>query len=344
VLDPLSRAEFAERMTAWRGWLGRVEDAHSIRGQLVRMAYDHADFRVLRLAVRRVAHGKRGGLLSSHVLCSALFRGQMALSLLALRRLTDRNDEKSREKSIISLRRMVDELASIAPLLTREVFVTWDGAPYDPGPAEDAYWSLVVAEESADEKDAELGRWVEPPAHYGLPDFEAAERRHRVFDGLSGVCEHGRSPRDRVSDVCVRLLLARLDSEEIRAIRRVATKKLAHADERNSADAYGEGWDSVPLAQLRRAHAQVIGVAAFVALDILDEHLGWLVPVPQNARWAFLEEGGLTPREVDRLLRVPDFLRERSTRDREHGSQAIRRQMTELAGSPEAVARASAVE
>jgi hypothetical protein len=321
-------------MTAWRRWLGDVEDPHSIRGQLVRMAHDHADFRVLRLAVRRVACGNRGGPLASHFLCNALFRGHAALSLLALRRLTDRNDEKSKEKAVISLRRMVDELASVAPRLTREVFVTSDGAPYDPGPVAQAYWGLLVAKAA----DGDTGESVGSPAHYGLADFEAAERRHLVFDLLSGVGEEARSPQDRAANGAVRVLLGRLQSADIRAIRRVATKKLAHADERNSADAYGEGWDRVPLAKLRRAHAEVIGVAAFMALDVLDEHLGWLVPVPQFARLAFLDEAGLTPQEVARILRVPDLLRDRFTQDQERGREAIRRQMRKLAASPGGVA------
>jgi hypothetical protein len=351
--EPLTCDEFAARITAWRRWMFRDGDDHAIRRQVVQMWRDHADFLVLRLIAYRLGRSGRSGALANPLLLDMLRSGYAALALLAIRRLTDPNEsEQTREtkrkkqtkdrenkRSVISLKRIIDELEDNASTISREVFVTWDGTPYDPAAM------LAEADRRLSEKASMPGKiqayagWGDSGGQ-GLSGFEASLRRHEIFDLLAGVPPGKRTSDDRIKLDVICVLRGMLKASEIEHIRTVASKKIAHADESRSTDDYVEGWDRVFLSQLRRAHTSLTALASFLATDILEEGVQFTSGATQRGLLGLLNTSGLTAAEAAFLRRVPDLVRTRFTRDQQRGREAIRRQMRELAACPGGVARA----
>jgi hypothetical protein len=173
--------------------------------------------------------------------------GYAATQVLAIRKLLDRRSD------VISLQRLLTDIKGHQQLLTREVYVGYDGKPYDP----DGWMSLPPT--------AETQIWgVDAP---GLNNYLMATIRHETFDKLSGVPTSARSRTDLISMGIFDKLQGWLRSVEAEKLILLSHKFFAHAA---SSDNLGSVTDSgVLLSDIERAQRAIVRVERAITDDLL---------------------------------------------------------------------------
>lgn len=124
VIDQQRLTEYTAKRAEWLSWYEAGSgETNSLQNQWFSMLLSEMSFRVAREEAQIDPAFAINTPLISHLLSSGYFSSQV----LATRRLLDgRND-------VISLRRLLDDIRKNAGLITREIFVSFDETPYEPG-------------------------------------------------------------------------------------------------------------------------------------------------------------------------------------------------------------------
>ena len=158
--------------------------------------------------------------------------GFVPTQILAIRRLSDPAAQNPR-RQVISLRRLVDDITKHRDLFTREMFVCFNGLPYDPEPGRKRYWQEASRRV---ELCGGVGIWSEAYETSGPEAWRHAERLHEEFDHLSGSSPELRARTERVPDEVFSRLVQLLDDPAIEKARVLANKRVAHAADPASRD------------------------------------------------------------------------------------------------------------
>jgi hypothetical protein len=160
----LYRRKRAERLD----WL-HGDDDHAICRQIWLMSWSYLTYRIINES-RRIAsaRGHRSAALNG-LIAEFDDLGFVAAQALAIRRLTEQ-EYKDPAKQVISLRRLVDDLKKHRHLFTRETFVCFDGAPFDPGPGRARWWEQTTKRL---EKEGGVACWGEAYLTSGPDRLEA---------------------------------------------------------------------------------------------------------------------------------------------------------------------------
>ena len=118
--------------------------------------------------------------LGNPLLAEQLINGHVATQVLAIRRLMDNS------RNIISLRRLIIEIRRNWWLFTREIYVCFDGLPYN--------YETAMQREMA----AHAGKAFFWCATTGPDGWGMSERAHHQFDKLAGIEPSKRSREDRL--------------------------------------------------------------------------------------------------------------------------------------------------
>lgn len=255
--DKLKRyREYAER---WFDWLATDEE-HAISKQLSDLMWHDVVFRVLNEA--RQLEGAEASSSRAPVLAPFIDQGYVSGQVLGISKLVEPSPPGANtKKGVISLKRVVDELSDNRDLFTREVFVAHDGLPYDPAPVRRAYLHHYVTRDG----DKPV---FEPMETEGPKAWDTSERRHELFDRLTGTKPEARQREDRIPDQTFDTLLKALDDPVFSEIRTLRHKRLAHA-----ADAVSR-LHAPPKAGLKlddaaRAHRILLGVLQAISAGLL---------------------------------------------------------------------------
>lgn len=255
---------FRKKREEWIAWL-RGNDPHSIWRQINRLLWDDILFRTLNDLRRAAAeHPSQSVGFSSDVL-RLLDAGFVTTQATAIRRLTDKPSSDPK-KGVISLRRLIADIQAHLDRITREVYVSYDGLPYDPEPS----------------KAASGSGWLETT---GPNAWHAAEMVQRNFDRLSGVVPPNRSRADLIMTKWLRpdhdeeCLDGRLRACD--GIRKFVDKFIAHAADPVSRKGLTQEQTAVTLDRLRACHKAIYQVAAFIFGPLLWEGSYGAVPAPQ---------------------------------------------------------------
>ena len=180
VEDRAKLAAYRAKRDEWlRAYELRSDEPNSIQQQIFSMLFVDLAYRTLAeprsSTDKDVQISARSGLLS-HLLDQCYVANQ----ILAIRRLLDKR------KDVISVRRLLDDITRNKELLTREIYVCYDGLPYDP-----ELWQKLP-------QTVPMKIWgIEAP---GLGKYLRARFRHEAFDRLSGVHPLQRKRTDQISD------------------------------------------------------------------------------------------------------------------------------------------------
>jgi hypothetical protein len=153
--------QFRDKRRLWLSWLDEDEH-HAIWQTLHEMVWTEVAFNVLSGLAE-----DNDNALNNPLIVEALLRGHVATQVLAIRRLMDRGGS-----GIISLRRLVRDIAGCFELFTRDNFVCFDGLPYDYQAVRDARFAENVG-----------SIWE---SHEGPEAGSASEMAHMEFDKLAG--------------------------------------------------------------------------------------------------------------------------------------------------------------
>ena len=259
VRDAARFHAFVEKRAVWLGWL-HGDGPHSISNQVVTMLVEDQTFRAINEA-RKLFDAGRGGCAGFNTLVMHLVEsGYVARQSLAIRRLVE-PEQKKRERQVISLRRLLDDMRKSCELLVRENYVCCDGAPYDYLPGQAAALALNPPR---------------PPKYVtaGLADplgsgWCSSFSRHSHFDDISGVRPSSRERADRMSPVVFDIIDAALSEAKVGDIEEYANKFVAHAADDHSIATLDDEQRSLTLDKIQRIHETLARVVNFVSGAVL---------------------------------------------------------------------------
>ncbi len=260
--DVLKR--FRQRRRQWFEWF-QGDKYHSIQWQIHQMMWDDAVHNALNEA-RRFAKPSAA---TNGVLGDFIDRAYLSGQVLSICRIAERPARKESD-SVISLPTLLEDVTKNRCLITREVFVSFDGLPYD--------YEAV--------RQRHVGRMrpgqVYWPPKKGPEAFGVSERRHQFFDSLSRVSDGNRCRSDLVAETILEGLDARLRETEpiLEKIRTMRNKSIGHAADETSRPDDIEKICEFSRAEIVRAHRAIIHTANAVG-EIFGTTVGNPIPIPQ---------------------------------------------------------------
>ena len=167
--------------------------------------------------------------------------------MLAIRRLLDRRPD------VISLRRLLEDVSRWKGLFTREIYVCYDGLPYEPGD----WQSLPATVETQ-----MFG--IQAP---GLSKYHRSWVRHEAFDKLSGTEPDSRKRTDRIRDEICERIQSWIDNTPANRLVVLSHKFFAHAA---AADSRGTiAYSGIKLAEIAEIHRALVRVERAITDQIL---------------------------------------------------------------------------
>src|SRR5574340_1557637 len=288
VLDKARLTQLREKRREWISWL-RGNDPHSIWRQITSLLWDDVLFRTVNDLRRHAAENPSAKVGFNGPVLRLFDVGFITTQVTTIRRLTDRQP-RDPTKGVISLRRLVEDIRARRELLTREVYVAYDGLPYDPAPVQSAW-----IEKKA--RDGTLGQfdYLETT---GPNAWATSDMVHKNFDKLTKTVTPGsRSRTDLISPDWFDWLNERLDV--CNDIRKFTDKFVAHAAEPSSRTGLPPEQTGVTLDRLAACHKVIYQVAAFIYGPLLWEGSYGAVPTPQYDHLENLEKGWIKDEELE---------------------------------------------
>jgi hypothetical protein len=226
--------------------------------QIASMLLHDLTFRTLAAAADADAESA----LHSPIIRSGVVLGYAASQGLAIRRLVDMTG------GVISLRRLNMELRNNRDLLTREIFVSGSGVPYDP----DAAYARSFSDAPAPAGTISRVPMVGPGA------FVPSMALHERFDHFSGVRPERRARGDRIQNRVFDRIEAWLTSPEISAVVTWSNDTLAHASDRPANLSSAAPTFEIIAAAQRGIVRAAVGISTYI---LHGPVLGEIVPVLQ---------------------------------------------------------------
>jgi hypothetical protein len=261
VMDCVRLAEYRTKRLEWLAMLDH-DDEHSVTGQLSSLLWQDAVFHLFN-EMRRGAPGGRSPTITSPVLAEALDNGYVTNMILGISRLVDgRND-------VISLRRVFNDIRVHRILITREVYVCYDGLRYDvskiPPPWE---------------------RGVPPGQLVGIQlggplDASTPTRLHQMFDRLSNTDVSTRHRSNQISGTVFEEIDALLSDPLLKEFRERRNKFVAHAaDPRSRANTSLSGY-GITMADVEKSLRLLLRANHAIQSQLLWASGGGLMPTAQ---------------------------------------------------------------
>ncbi|MFN3780059.1 MAG: AbiU2 domain-containing protein [Brevundimonas aurantiaca] len=263
-MKPLEDCDIADKteLAAYRALRERAHDLlrgdeeHSIFAQLIDFNWRDAIYRIINEARRTVSADRKNAAVAP-VLGEFIDQSYVMGVVAAVGRLTDPPSIDS-GKGVVSLPTVLRLLRDHHDLVRREMFVCFDGVPYDPTPQEEP-WEPGV-------------RWV------ARTPQDISGDRHALFDRLSRKTPDRRARTDVVHRKVLAAMEDRLAHRAIAGIRRHRNKVVSHAADATSRA--GSERFGLSLATVDDAGRALIEVTETLATILTGEILiGMPVPV-----------------------------------------------------------------
>lgn len=267
VQDKQRLRHFRQKRAQWVDWL-KGDDEHSIRRQIRNMSASYLTWRAVKES-RRIAE-ERGiqSAAQNGILGEFIDIGFATTQAMAVRRLMDRNPN-DKKKGVVSLQRLFDDAVAHAHLFTREIFVGFNGAPYDPQPGRDRWTAKML--HGTSEKLRVSG---ELHAEYAGPGaWASSEKLHRLFDDLVGMTDNNRNRNDVIAHNIFNHLRNKLKSQSIKELKQLCDKRIAHAADPFSRTQSEYKHSHLSIDAVDAAHSAIIEAADFFFRIICHEPL-----------------------------------------------------------------------
>lgn len=289
---------YRRKRAEWLDWLCG-EDDHSVISQIHLMSWNYVVWRIINESRRLAMEKPRSSPALSRMLGGFIDNGFVATQALAIRRLME-EAAKNPDKQVISLHRLVFDLKENQKLFTREIFVGFDGLPFDPEPAR-LRW--VEQTRRSLKKTGGFAYWVEeyPPAG-PREAWEHAKRLHEIFDRMAGRKAVNPDRQDILPEWIFKALEKKLGEPDIKKAQSICNKYIAHAADLFSRSRADQDLNSgMTLREFDSAHRAIITVAEFIAVSLLGETISNPVPHPIFNQFEYLEAGWIEPSDIGAL-------------------------------------------
>ncbi|MGO4440606.1 hypothetical protein [Rhizobium sp. RAF56] len=289
VADKACLDKYRGRRSEWLHLLR--DDDQSVMRQITAMLWSDAVFRAINETRRLSQVGGYKSAALNGAIAQFIDQGFVATQTLSIRKLMEKAS-KDRNKQIVSLRRVFDDIRAHRHLLTREHYVAYDGLPYDPEPGERAYVEKLI------KKGDVHSEWL---ASTGPEAWSTSQRVHERFDKLSGVSREHRSRGDLIREEVFEKTEALLAGSGWSDIVAFGNKFVAHAADQHSRGTLLDGQHGFSLDKLAQCHEGICRAAAAICGPILYEGSSGLFPSPQFDQFENLDAQWLSPSDVNAL-------------------------------------------
>jgi hypothetical protein len=209
VKDDGALKAYLEKRSEWFSlYDSNKDEPNAIQNQIQLMLLSEMSYRVL-LEERQYA--KDYDPINLPILTHLLYSGYFSSQILAVRRLFD----PARRDDVISLPRILNDMKRHQHLITREIFVSFDGTPYEPSVPDLGVPGLQA-------RDSPFSNYVR------------SSQRHERFDGLSKRSARCRNRFDRIHEDIFKKLDTWLDGSGAQRLITYSHKYLAHAADKPS--------------------------------------------------------------------------------------------------------------
>lgn len=258
----------------------RGESDTSVMDQVHNLAWHTAVFRTLNEARRIESNRSVNG-----ALWELTTAGYVSLMVLGIRKLV----EKPKRSDTGSIYNVITRIERRPELMTREMFVCYDGLPYDYEKVKDEYI------QSLDTSNNHLARWM---PNKGPKAWSTSESMHKAFDSLAGNPQR-RKRTDAIDLSILDTLKNRLSHSAIEKVCTLADKRFAHAER------ISERSEAIPSAtfnDIDTAMQQIVCVADFLSTSFFyDAAFGSVVPTPQFNVLEALDQPWVTTSNLEAL-------------------------------------------
>ncbi len=267
VEDTELLALFRLKRDEWKRCL--IDDNHSVSRQISHLLWNDTVFRAFNEARRLSMETKKDDVGLNGPVINLMDESFFASQVMKIRRLTDPNffDPK---KAVISLRRIIDDIADSLHLFTRENYICFDGTYY---------------EGLSHERDGI--NWM----HWN--------RKHEYFDRLSGVTSSHRSRHDKLNNRIISSFRSELNA--CNDLRTYANKFIAHTSDNPGKARLTKRQKSISLNNLDEAYKSIVKSGSFLGAVVLYEHSLGGVPVPQYDQFENLDKAIIKTRSLTNL-------------------------------------------
>jgi hypothetical protein len=271
--DVLDQRKLESYRALWRKWMSWYDhspgEPHSIEQQIQTMLFNDLTYRSAVSARNTVPPDVEVAARNS-TLGYLLDTGYVTTQVLAVLKLLD-ND-----RNVISVARLLQDVQSNRSVITREVYVSSFGLPYDPLAWQTDGRELTAAVGVFGLDAPELTYWLQ------------SHQLHETFDRLSGKRPEERSRSDTIPNSVFKRLRSWLSTDSILKLEALRNKFLAHAA--NSA-ARGEAkYQGVRFVELDEAQRALIRVERAITDLVLARRIAReVVPMPPLGLFAKLD-------------------------------------------------------
>jgi hypothetical protein len=285
VFDKAQLKDFRKKRAEWVDLLEK-DHLHSVGRQLSSLVWQDAVFRLINEA-RRLQDPLTPTSSMASIIVEALGEGYVTGLVLGVSRLTDPK-EKSAKRNVVSLRRVFEDIREHSDLMTREIFVCYDGCVYDPH-------KIPPPSSSGPTPAGPVGFAVGGPR-----DFITPTRLHQHFDALSSVDPARRSRGDKISNAAFDKIEAIFSAPVIKKFRKLRNKVIAHAADATSR-AELENEFGFTLSEAEESLRLLCHAQHEVQINLLWNTSSSVMPVPQFDIMEHMDKPFLRPEQMEAL-------------------------------------------
>lgn len=203
---------YRQHWLKWMSWHEhRPDEPNSIESQINLMIFNDITYRSV-VSARGSSTGDFPVSSTNPTLAYLADQGYLLFQVLAIQKLLDRRP------NVISIRRLLTDVRKNRDVITREVFVSGDGHPYD-------YNSWAMMPEWQD--DPLTRTWGLGSPHLGK--YMVSKQLHETFDILSGKDPAQRGREDTIRQSVFKTLNSWIDTESAREIESIRNNFIAHS-------------------------------------------------------------------------------------------------------------------
>jgi hypothetical protein len=240
----------------WVKWMSWYElapgEPHSIESQIHQMIFNDLTYRAILSARESVAENASSA--RNPTLAYLTDRGYFLSQVLAIQKLLDNGSD------VISIRRLLKDVEAHSDVITREIYVSGDGHPYDYHS-----WTEVLPK---DDPTFQIFGFDHPY----LVNYAVSKQLHETFDILAGVEANQRSRQDAIRPSVFKILNGWIDPPSANEIEHIRNNFVAH-----SADALKRGayqFAGIKFSQIDELQRAIIRVERALMDHILSIRIG----------------------------------------------------------------------
>lgn len=252
---------FREKHSEWLYLMN--DDDHAVTKQLQEVLWVLNVFISIN-ETRRLEHEAGGNSSALNSVIAEFIDNGFVLSIASgIRKLWEQSNT-NRNKQIVSLLRVIDDVKKNAHLITRENYVCYDGLPYD-------YQAVRSNWEKRNLGQSDISGKVFRLDTSGPNAFGMSALLHKSFDRISfqdsNNSKHSRT--DQIDPRILERLIAHVKEAEISEIKTLADKLLLHAGDRVSRELASKAPAILTINKLKRCVKALYEASAFLGSTVL---------------------------------------------------------------------------